>query len=117
MRPQSKPTASASTSAPPFSSTRGYSNASSILVGRDLRTEVPMGLDPQYSRSPSVAAGTLNCTPDVPKLEAEVAKLSPHDALNVRRFLDDNRAKMEQFRPCLEQPVQWLEGRGALADS
>jgi phytoene desaturase len=40
----------------------------------------------------------------VAKLEAEVAKLSPHDANNVRRFLDENRVKMEKFRPCLERP-------------
>jgi phytoene desaturase len=74
------------------------------LIGRDLRTEVPMvRLDPQY-RIAFGGGGHLNCTPDVAKLEAEVAKLSPLDAPNVRRFLDDNRVKMEQFRPCLERP-------------
>ena len=74
------------------------------LVGRDLRTEVPMvRLDPQY-RIAFGGGGELNCTPDVAKLEAEVAKLSPADAPNVKRFLDDNRVKMEKFRPCLERP-------------
>jgi phytoene desaturase len=74
------------------------------LVGRDLRTEVPMArLDPQY-RIAFGSGGHLNCTPDVARLEAEVAKLSPHDAKNVRRFLDENRVKMEKFRPCLERP-------------
>lgn len=29
--------------------------------------------------------------------------ISPHDAQNVRRFIDDNRVKMEMFRPCLER--------------
>jgi phytoene desaturase len=74
------------------------------LVGRDLRTEVPMvRLDPQY-RIAFGGGGHLDCTPDVAKLAAQVAKLSPRDAPNVKRFLDDNRAKMEKFRPCLERP-------------
>jgi phytoene desaturase len=74
------------------------------LIGRDLRTEVPMvRLDPQY-RIAFGAGGELNCTPNVARLEAEVARLSPLDAKNVRRFLDDNRVKMEKFRPCLERP-------------
>jgi phytoene desaturase len=74
------------------------------LVGRELRAEVPMvRLDPQY-RIAFGAGGALDCTPDVARLEAEVAKLAPHDAPNVRRFLDDNRVKMEKFRPCLERP-------------
>jgi phytoene desaturase len=74
------------------------------LIGRDLRAEVPMvRLDPQY-RIAFGGGGALNCTPDVAKLEAEVARLSPADAANVRRFLDDNRMKMEKFRPCLERP-------------
>src|SRR6184192_93636 len=50
------------------------------LVGRDLRSEVPMvRLDPQY-RIAFGRGGELNCTPDVAKLEAEVAALSRHDA-------------------------------------
>jgi phytoene desaturase len=74
------------------------------LIGRDLRAEVPMvRLDPQY-RIAFGGGGELNCTPDVARLETEVARLSPRDAPNVRRFLDDNRVKMEQFRPCLERP-------------
>src|SRR6187455_3268121 len=60
------------------------------LIGRDLRREVPMvRLDPQY-RISFGRGGELNCTPDVARLEAEVAKLSPHDARNVKRFLDEN---------------------------
>jgi phytoene desaturase len=78
------------------------------LIGRDLRSEVPMvRLDPQY-RISFGRGGELNCTPDVARLEAEVAKLSPHDAKNVKRFLDDNRAKMAAFQPCLERPFQGL---------
>jgi phytoene desaturase len=74
------------------------------LVGRDLRREVPMvRLDPQY-RIAFGSGGALDCTPDLPRLEAEVAKISPADAANVRRFLDDNRTKLEKFSPCLERP-------------
>ncbi|VTR94650.1 phytoene desaturase : Phytoene desaturase OS=Candidatus Entotheonella sp. TSY1 GN=ETSY1_19775 PE=4 SV=1: Amino_oxidase [Gemmata massiliana] len=74
------------------------------LIGRDLRTEIPMvRLDPQY-RIAFGGGGELNCTPNLEQLETEVARLSPTDAQNVRRFLDDNRVKMEQFRPCLERP-------------
>jgi phytoene desaturase len=76
------------------------------LVGRDLRAEVPMvRLDPQY-RIEFGAGGELNCTPDVARLEQEVARLSPHDARHVRRFLDENRTKMDKFRPCLESPFR-----------
>ncbi len=74
------------------------------LIGRDLHTEIPMvRLDPQY-RISFGSGGELNCTPDVAKLEAEVAKIAPADAPNVRRFLNDNRVKLEKFRPCLERP-------------
>lgn len=74
------------------------------LVGRDLHREVPMvRLDPQY-RIAFGAGGHLDCTADLPRLEAEVAKLSPADAPNVRRFLADNRVKLEKFRPTLESP-------------
>lgn len=80
------------------------------LVGRDLRSEIPMvRLDPQY-RIAFGGGGRLDCTPDLARLEAEVAKISPGDAPNVRRFLTDNRAKMEQFRPCLERPFSgWTD--------
>lgn len=73
------------------------------LIGRDLLAEIPMvRLDPQY-RIAFGGGGELNCTPDLAKLETEVAKISPNDAPNVRRFLSDNRHKMELFRPCLER--------------
>ena len=74
------------------------------LIGRDLKAEIPMvRLDPQY-RIAFGGGGQLNCTPDVARLEAEVARISPADAQNVRRFLSENRHKLERFRPCLEQP-------------
>jgi phytoene desaturase len=48
-------------------------------------------------------AGEIRATPDRNRFEAEIARLSPRDAPNMRRFLDDNRAKLEAFRPILEQ--------------
>lgn len=74
------------------------------LVGRDLYTEIPMvRLDPQY-RIVFGAGGQLNCTPDVAQMERQIATLAPADANNVRRFLAENRVKMESFRPILERP-------------
>jgi phytoene desaturase len=93
-------------------------------VGRDLHAEVPMvRLDPQYTilfgAAPSDASASrlgasgpgasgglerILATPNVAKLEAEVAKVSPRDARNVRRFLDDNRVKLRVMEPCLEMP-------------
>lgn len=73
-------------------------------VGRDLRGEVPMvRLDPQY-RLVFGSGGELLCTPDLDRMEGEVAKLCPADAANLRRFLADNRVKLERFRPALESP-------------
>jgi len=74
------------------------------LVGRDLGSEVPMvRLDPQY-RIAFGGGGHLDCTPDIARLETEVAHLHSDDASRIRRFLADNRAKLEAFRPCLERP-------------
>jgi phytoene desaturase len=80
------------------------------LVGRDLFAEIPMvRLDPQY-RISFGAGGHLDCTADLPRLEAEVAKLSPRDAPHVRDYLADNRVKMEKFRPALESPfLSWRD--------
>jgi phytoene desaturase len=66
-------------------------------------------LDPQY-RISFGSGGKLDCTPDVTRLAAEVAKISPADAPNVARFLNDNRHKLELFRPCLERPFSgWTD--------
>ena len=35
------------------------------------------------------------------RMEEQVARLNPADARNVRRFIADNRVKMERFRPAL----------------
>jgi phytoene desaturase len=71
-------------------------------VGLDLWSEIPMRkLDPHY-KLVFGGGGELVATCDIERLEATVAKLSPEDARNVRRYLADNREKLERFRPCLE---------------
>jgi phytoene desaturase len=79
------------------------------LVGRDLRKEVPMTrLDPQYRIVFGDKGGDLLCTPDLAKMAAEVGKLCPADGGNVARFIEENRAKLERFRPVLESPfLSW----------
>jgi phytoene desaturase len=73
-------------------------------VGRDLFTEVPMTrLDPQY-RLVFGAGGELHATPDLERMVAEIAKLSPADAQGFRRFMEYNRVKLEKFAPCLQTP-------------
>ncbi|WP_165234639.1 phytoene desaturase family protein [Aquisphaera insulae] len=79
-------------------------------VGRDLHAEVPMvRLDPQY-RLVFGAGGQLDATPDLPRMEREVAALCPSDATRLGRFLDDNRVKMAGLKPILESPfVRWRD--------
>lgn len=77
-------------------------------VGRDLRAEVPMvRLDPQYHLVFG-GGGEIRATPDVARMEREIAAISPEDAGRLRRFLDDNRRKMDQFRTVLESPFTRL---------
>ncbi|RLS31088.1 MAG: phytoene desaturase [Planctomycetota bacterium] len=74
--------------------------------GRDLRREVDMvRLDPQY-RLVFGSGGELLATPDIERMEAEVARLSPADAGSFTRFMDANREKFCRFAPFLEQPFE-----------
>lgn len=73
-------------------------------VGRDLMEEVPMKrLDLQY-RLTFGAGGKLDCRADMDAMDQEVAKLSPADVGQLRKYMDDNRLKLERFRPILESP-------------
>jgi len=63
-------------------------------------------LDPQYRVIFGKSGSDILCTPDMAKMEAAVANLCPADAKNVRRFITENRAKLERFRPALESPFQ-----------
>lgn len=73
-------------------------------IGRDLMEEVPMvRLDPQY-RLTFGAGGKLDCTPDLEEMDRQIAAISPADVGALRRYMDDNRVKLEKFRPVLESP-------------
>ena len=74
--------------------------------GADLDEEVELlQLDPQYrlifEGKPTV---TLDATGDLDRMEAAIAAIAPQDAAGVRRFMADNRWKLDAFRPVLEQP-------------
>jgi phytoene desaturase len=74
--------------------------------GADFDSEVDLiRLDPQYRL---VFEGsnpvTLDASPDMARMEAEIAKLNPADAKGLRSFMTDNRVKLEAFRPVLERP-------------
>ena len=70
--------------------------------GREMKREIDLiKLDPQYDLM-FESGGHIRATPDLARLQAEVAKLSPHDAAALPRFMADNRAKLSAFRPILE---------------
>lgn len=73
--------------------------------GASLRDEVPMArLDPQYRLVFGGGAGpVVDATPDLDRMAAEIAKIDPEDARNLRPFLDANRRKLDAFRPVLER--------------
>lgn len=76
-------------------------------VGRDLWADVPMTrLDPQYRVIFGTTGGHIDCTPNLDAMAERVAKLNPADGANVKRFILENRVKLEKFRPCLESPFQ-----------
>ncbi|ACA19522.1 phytoene desaturase [Methylobacterium sp. 4-46] len=64
-------------------------------------------LDPLYHLV-FEGGGEIRATSDVTRLQAEIARMAPADAANVPRYLADNRAKLEAFRPVLEQPFDSL---------
>jgi phytoene desaturase len=71
-------------------------------AGTSLRDEVEMvRLDPQY-RIQFGAGGHLDCSPDIAKMERQIAGLCPADAPGFRRFLSENREKLRLMEPCLE---------------
>ena len=75
------------------------------ITGRELFDEIEMvRLDPQYRVIFGGDRGQLDCTANLQRMAEEVARISPADAANVKRFIDDNRIKLERFRPALESP-------------
>ena len=74
-------------------------------AGRNLQNEVDLiRLDPHY-RLVFEEGGELEATPNVERLKAQVAKISPRDAENVEAFLRDNRRKLKTFTPILQTPM------------
>lgn len=74
--------------------------------GARLEDEVDLiRLDPQYrlvfEGQPNV---TLDATADIAKMEQAIAAFAPGDVPGVRRFMAENRVKLEVFRPFLERP-------------
>ncbi len=77
-------------------------------VGRDLHQEVQLKrLDPQY-RLTFGAGGTLNATSNIDRMVAEIDRFSPGEGAAFRRFMNDNRVKLEKFTPCLQTPFLGL---------
>lgn len=79
-------------------------------AGFDLDREVPMTrLDPQY-RLMFGSGGQIDATPDIGRMEREIAHISPHDAMAFRSFLEHNRKKLASFLPFLESPFEsWTD--------
>jgi len=72
------------------------------VAGAELREEVDLvRLDPQY-RIQFGAGGEMDCTPDVARMKAQIAALSPKDASGFQKFLTENRTKLALMEPCLE---------------
>jgi phytoene desaturase len=73
-------------------------------AGFDFRREVPMvRLDPQY-RIMFGAGGQIDATPRIEEMERQITALSPADAAGFRKFMAENRTKLELMSPCLETP-------------
>jgi phytoene desaturase len=78
-------------------------------VGYDLMDEVPMvRLDPQY-RLTFGAGGKLDCTPNLELMDRQIAAFAPSDVGALKRYMDDNRIKLEKFRPILESPFSSIK--------
>ncbi len=75
-------------------------------VGRELLDEVPMKrLDPQY-RLTFGGGGQLDCTPNLEEMDRQIGAFSPDDVGKLKRYMEDNRVKLQRFRPILEQPFR-----------
>ncbi len=76
--------------------------------GFDLHREVEMKrLDPQYHLV-FEEGGELRATPDVERMQSEIARLCPRDADALVSFLNENRRKLAAFRPILESSFDGL---------
>ena len=74
--------------------------------GADLEQEVDLRrLDMQYRLLFENGGKTtrIDASADMDRMEAEIARISPHDAKGLRPFMEENRAKLAAFRPVLER--------------
>ena len=73
-------------------------------AGTSLCEEVKLvRLDPQY-RIIFGAGGELNATSDIDRMEEQIGAIAPEDKPGFRRFLQENRVKLDRMLPCLENP-------------
>ena len=76
--------------------------------GHNLNREVDlMRVDPQY-RLAFEDGGEIRASAEIEQTMREIARFSPQDAAAFPRFMADNRAKLEAFRPALESPFNGL---------
>lgn len=79
------------------------------MCGHDLDREVDLiRLDPNYRLIFGGDGQRIEATSDVPRMRRELARLSPADADNLERYLDDNRRKLTGFAPVLESAFNGL---------
>lgn len=85
------------------------------MCGRSLHEEVELlRLDPQYhlifggDGGGGGGGGEIRATSDIPRMEEEIARLSPGDAKGLRPYLEDNRKKLAAFKPILESSFSSL---------
>lgn len=76
------------------------------MCGRSLDREVDLiRLDPHY-RLKFEDGAELCATPDVGRMEREIARISPEDAAGLRPWLEINRRKLQAFKPILQAPFE-----------
>ena len=74
------------------------------MCGRSLDEEVELvKLDPHYKLRFEDGA-SLSVTPEIERLEREIGRLSSDDVGGLRRYLEDNKQKLDAFMPILESP-------------
>ncbi len=77
---------------------------------RRLEDEVELiRLDPQYHLVFG-GGGEIQASPDLERMSRAIAEFSPQDAAALPRFMADNRAKMEAFRPVLQSDFSSIWG-------
>ena len=81
------------------------------VTGHSLEKEVPMlRLDPQYrlvfGSKDGGGGGQVDATPDVERMKAQIAAISPGDAARLENYFRDNRQKLARFSPILQRPFE-----------